>query len=103
MRTLRLGDRLILDLVEWLEEQAFEPEAQVTARGELSLRGGIVDVFPFTTVVGALRIFGDELESLRYFNPHSQMSREKLMRSRYRPAVRWGCLSAARQSTRHLA
>ena len=27
-----LGDRLDpLDLVEWLEEQAFEPEAQVTA------------------------------------------------------------------------
>ena len=29
-----------LDLVEWLEEQAYEPEAQVTQKGELALRGG---------------------------------------------------------------
>ena len=79
-RTLRLGDRLEpLDFIEWLEEQGYEPEAQVSSRGELSLRGGIVDVFPFTTPWPVrCEFFGNELESLRYFNPQSQVSREKI-------------------------
>ncbi|MCH2602929.1 MAG: hypothetical protein MKZ76_08130 [Pedosphaera sp.] len=79
-RTLRLGDRLEpLDFIEWLEEQGYEPEAQVSSRGELSLRGGIVDVFPFTTPWPVrCEFFGDELESLRFFNPQSQVSREKI-------------------------
>ena len=79
-RTLQLGDRLEpLDFIEWLEEQGYEPEAQVSSRGELSLRGGIVDVFPFTTPWPVrCEFFGDELESLRYFNPQSQVSREKI-------------------------
>src|SRR5207244_10268270 len=46
-RPLKRGDRLNpLDLVEWLEDQAYEPEAKVTQKGELSLRGGILDVYP---------------------------------------------------------
>ena len=100
MRTLRLGDRLDpLDLVEWLEEQAFEPEAQVTARGELSLRGGIVDVFPFTTPWPVrCEFFGDELESLRYFNPHSQMSREKIDAVTLSPGGEVGLLKRLRDN-----
>ena len=48
-RTVARGDRLDpLDLVEWLEAQGYEPEAQVTQKGELALRGGILDVFPLT-------------------------------------------------------
>lgn len=47
LRWLRRGDRLDpLDLIEWLEDQAYQPESQVTAKGELALRGGIVDVYP---------------------------------------------------------
>ena len=51
----------------------------MSSRGELSLRGGIVDVFPFTTPWPVrCEFFGDELESLRFFNPQSQVSREKI-------------------------
>ncbi|MBI3874944.1 MAG: DEAD/DEAH box helicase, partial [Verrucomicrobia bacterium] len=77
-RTLRRGDRANpLDLIEWLEEQAYEPEAQVTAKGELALRGGIVDVWPLTCPWPVrLEFFGDELESLRQFDPLTQMSRD---------------------------
>ncbi len=35
-----------LDLVEWLENQGYEPEAQVTQKVEIALRGGILDVWP---------------------------------------------------------
>ena len=49
-REVNRGDRIDpLDLVEWLEEQGYEPEAQVTQKGELALRGGILDLFPLTS------------------------------------------------------
>ena len=93
-RTLKLGDRLDpLDFIEWLEEQGYEPEAQVTSRGEISLRGGIVDVFPFTTPWPVrCEFFGDELDSLRYFNPQSQVSREKIDQASFSPGGEVGLL-----------
>ena len=77
-RTLRRGTQIDpLDLVEWLEDQGYEPEAKVTQKGEISLRGGILDVFPLTSPWPVrLEFFGDELNSLRSFNPGTQISRE---------------------------
>ena len=71
-RTLNRGDKIEpLDLIEWLEEQGYEPEAQVTQKGEIALRGGILDVYPMTSPWPVrLEFFGDELESLRHFDPH---------------------------------
>src|SRR5262249_51996157 len=49
-RTLSRGDRIDpLDLIEWLEEQGYEPEAQVSQKGEIALRGGILDLYPMTS------------------------------------------------------
>jgi transcription-repair coupling factor (superfamily II helicase) len=80
IRLLNRGDRINpLDLVEWLEEQGYEPEAQVTQKGEIAMRGGIIDVFPLTSLWPVrLEFFGDELESLRYFDPLTQISREEI-------------------------
>ncbi len=77
-RTLRRGDRVDpLDLIEWLEENGYDSEAQVSAKGDIALRGGIVDVFPLTSPWPVrLEFFGDELESLRSFDPVTQVSRE---------------------------
>jgi transcription-repair coupling factor (superfamily II helicase) len=79
-RTLKQGDRIDpLDLVEWLEDQGYEAEVQVNHKGEIALRGGIVDVFPLTSPWPVrLEFFGDELESLRVFDPVSQMSKENI-------------------------
>jgi transcription-repair coupling factor (superfamily II helicase) len=79
-RTLKKGDRFDpLDLIEWLEEQGYEPEAQVTQKGEIALRGGIIDVYSLPSPWPVrLEFFGDELDSLRYFDPHTQMSREPI-------------------------
>jgi len=45
-RTLNRGERIApLDLVDWLEQQGYEPEAQVSQKGELAVRGGILDVY----------------------------------------------------------
>ena len=77
-RILRRGERVDpLDLIEWLEDNGYESEAQVSAKGEMALRGGILDVFPLTSPWPVrLEFFGDELESLRTFDPVTQVSRE---------------------------
>lgn len=79
-RAFKRGDSIDpLDLIEWLEDQGYEPEAQVTQRGEIALRGGIVDVYPLTCPWPVrLEFFGNELESLRYFDPTTQISREEI-------------------------
>ena len=93
-RRLQRGDRLSpLDLIEWLEEQGYEPEAQVSQKGELALRGGIVDVFPPTSPWPVrLEFFGDDLESLRYFDPLTQISREEIAGLAVPPAGELGIL-----------
>ena len=96
MRRLARGERIDpLDLVEWLEEVGYEPEAQVTQKGELALRGGILDVFPLTSPWPVrLEFFGDELESLRYFDPLTQISREEITEVTLPPAGELGVLKS---------
>ncbi len=93
-RRLTRGDHANpLDLVEWLEAQGYEPEAQVTQKGELALRGGILDVFPPTSPWPVrLEFFGDELESLREFDPLTQISRGEITTLRLPPAGELGIL-----------
>lgn len=82
-----------LDLIEWLEEQGYEPETQVTGKGELSWRGGIVDLWPMSSPWPVrLEFFGDELESLREFDPQTQVSREQIEALRIPPAGELGLL-----------
>jgi transcription-repair coupling factor (superfamily II helicase) len=93
-RGLQRGDKVNpLDLIEWLEEQGYEPEAQVTQKGEIALRGGILDVWPLTSPWPArLEFFGDELESLRHFDPFTQISRAETLNVTIPPAGELGIL-----------
>ena len=99
-RTLTRGDRADpLDLVEWLEEQGYEPEAQVTQKGEIALRGGILDIYPLTSPWPVrMEFFGDELESLRQFDPLTQMSREEITAVTIPPAGELGLLKQMRNA-----
>ncbi len=96
-RRLARGDRVDpLDLIEWLEAQGYEPEAQVTQKGEIALRGGILDLYPLTSPWPVrLEFFGDELESLRQFDPHTQMSRDEIQEVMVPPAGELGLLKRA--------
>jgi transcription-repair coupling factor (superfamily II helicase) len=87
-RLVRRGDAIDpLDLVEWLEDQGYEPEAKVTQKGEISLRGGILDVFPPVSPWPVrLEFFGNEVDSLRHFDPNSQISREPIEHITFTPA-----------------
>jgi transcription-repair coupling factor (superfamily II helicase) len=93
-RTLARGGKIApLDLIEWLEDQGYEPEAQVSQKGEIALRGGILDVWPLTSPWPArLEFFGDELESLREFDPLTQISRGEISSVTLPPAGELGLL-----------
>jgi transcription-repair coupling factor (superfamily II helicase) len=81
------------DLAQWLESQGYEPEARVTQKGEFAMRGGILDVYPPTSPWPIrLEFFGNELESLRFFDPHSQASTEPLTHATLPPAGELGLL-----------
>lgn len=93
-RELKRGDQINpLDLVEWLEDQGYEPEAQVSGKGEIALRGGILDIFP-PTCPWPVRVefFGDEIDSIREFDPVSQLSKDAIERVMISPAGELGIL-----------
>jgi len=66
-------------IVEWLVENGFISMPQVTAHGHYSLRGGILDVFPYGAASPVrIEFFGDEIDSIRNFDPHSQLSKKRI-------------------------
>jgi transcription-repair coupling factor (superfamily II helicase) len=53
----------------------YERTEQVTERGQFAARGGILDVFPATEERAVrIELFGDEVESLRWFSTFTQRS-----------------------------
>jgi transcription-repair coupling factor (superfamily II helicase) len=80
--TLRLsvGDSLDRELLlEALASAGYERVDTVVEVGQWSLRGGIVDVFaPTHPAPARLEFFGDEIESIRLFDPTSQRSHASL-------------------------
>ena len=87
--TLKPGDRYrIDDLLHRLSTLGYRREPLVQARGEFSLRGGILDIFPpdRRRPVRA-EFFGDELESLREFEVEGQGSVGSLPMVRLLPAA----------------
>lgn len=62
-------------LIERLVGQGFTRTEFVEAPGDLALRGGILDVFPYTgSYPIRIEFFGDEVESIREFDIHTQRS-----------------------------
>ncbi len=76
VRTLRAGTRIGLDaLLGELYDHGYVPVVEVAGRGELARRGGIVDVFPPSAELPVrIEFFGDEIDSLRAFDPTDQRS-----------------------------
>lgn len=74
--TLRVGEEYDLeDIIQRLVKLGYHRELMVEARGELSLRGGLFDVFPISSDLPyRIEFFGDEVESIRRFEPETQRS-----------------------------
>lgn len=74
--TIEVGDRMSQDeLVEHLIGQQFEIVDFVAEPGEIALRGGILDVYPYSGGYPfRIEFFGNEIDSIREFDPRSQRS-----------------------------
>lgn len=76
----RIGGRMDVDgIVLFLNRNGYTRADTVMEPGEYAVRGGIVDLFPPGTPEPVrLDFFGDELESIRAFDPMSQRTTGKL-------------------------
>jgi transcription-repair coupling factor (superfamily II helicase) len=62
-------------LLEQLQQLDYDSEAVCEAPGHYAIRGGIIDVYPVTANQPyRLDFFGDEIESIREFDPVTQRS-----------------------------
>ena len=73
-RRLKPGTRVSLDvLARELLDLGYAPVIEVAGRGEFARRGGILDVFPPSSALPVrIEFFGDEIDSLRAFDPADQ-------------------------------
>ncbi|MCP4359327.1 MAG: hypothetical protein GY796_15040, partial [Chloroflexi bacterium] len=76
----KLGQRIRLNEVvaQWVE-LGYQPEDVVEVAGSFSRRGGILDIFPPSSPCPIrIELFGDEIDSLRSFDPATQRSDKRL-------------------------
>ncbi|MGB1318494.1 MAG: CarD family transcriptional regulator, partial [Flavobacteriales bacterium] len=84
-----VGEEIDLDFInEMLHEYHFERVDQVYEPGQFAIRGGIVDVFSFAQELPyRIELFGDEVDSIRAFDPAEQLSVKSLRRATIVPNV----------------
>jgi transcription-repair coupling factor (superfamily II helicase) len=87
-RELTVGARLHQDsLLRELFDLGYSPVTEVAGRGEFARRGGIVDVFPPSMELPIrIELFGDEIDSLRAFDPTDQRTTDTVDRAVLLPA-----------------
>ncbi|KMQ51846.1 Transcription-repair coupling factor [Chitinispirillum alkaliphilum] len=75
---LETGVEVSIDsLSQWLTDSGFHRETQVTDLGTYSIRGGIMDIYPFLSEYPyRIEFWGDTIESIREFDVFSQKSRK---------------------------
>ena len=88
IHTLGVGDRAILgELFSRWVDLGYRREEGVEVPGTFSQRGGIVDIYsPSSSLPARVEFWGDEIESIRLFDPVSQRSVRKVERVSIIPA-----------------
>jgi transcription-repair coupling factor (superfamily II helicase) len=86
---LKVGDSIQLDqLMEKLLGYGFERTDFVYEPGQFALRGGILDIYSFGNEKPyRVELFGNEVESLRLFDPQTQLSERKLLQVQLIPQI----------------
>ncbi len=98
--TVKLGEKLdIAFLEEFLHNYDFEKTDFVYEAGQFAVRGGIIDIFSFANDLPCrIELFGDEVDSIRTFEPGSQLSVTKLDKVNIIPNVQTKLVQEERQS-----
>jgi len=87
--TITVNEKLDTNFLgEVLASYDFEKTDFVYEAGQYSIRGGIVDVFSYANELPyRIDLFGDEVESIRTFDPESQLSIESISRINIIPDI----------------
>jgi len=98
--TIRAGEKLDTNFVEeLLQTYEFEKTDFVYEAGQFSVRGGIIDVFSFASEFPfRIDLFGDEVESIRKFNPESQLSTDAVDYVNVIPNIQTRLIEETRES-----
>ena len=86
--TLRRGEQVELaELLDLWRRLGYRFEAAVYAPGVVSRRGGIVDIFPVAAdMPSRIELWGNEIDSIRVFDPTTQRSGDVVESARVTPA-----------------
>ncbi len=83
------GNKLDMDFVdEWMHLYGFEKVDYVHEPGQYAIRGGIIDIFSYSfDQPYRIELFGNEVESIRKFDPSTQLSVAQMIRATIVPNV----------------
>jgi transcription-repair coupling factor (superfamily II helicase) len=97
---IKKGDTLDSEfLSEFLNGYDFEKTDMIDEPGQYAIRGGIIDIFSFAHELPVrIELFGNEVDSIRSFDPGSQLSVEPIDQVRVVPDVQTRLLKEERQS-----
>ncbi len=97
---LRVKDSISISFInEFLLHHEFENVDFVQQAGEYSIRGGIVDIYSFANELPyRIEFFGDDVESIRTFDPETQLSVQAMNHIAIMPNVQKKLLEESRSS-----
>lgn len=83
-----VGERLDVEALRArLESSGYNYVSQVMEHGEFTVRGSLIDIFPMGSPLPfRIDLFDDEIDTIRNFDPETQLSKEKLDNIRLLPA-----------------
>lgn len=78
---LKVSDTVSIDgIIEQLINLGFSREDFVSEPGQIAMRGGILDIYSYGNEHPyRIEFFGNEIDSIRIFNPETQLSERKLL------------------------
>ncbi|HRO41341.1 MAG TPA: transcription-repair coupling factor [Flavipsychrobacter sp.] len=86
---IKVGESLNVDqLMEQFVNLGFKREDFVYEPGQFAMRGGILDIYSFGNEHPyRIELFGNEVDSIRMFNPETQLSERKLLQVSILPNI----------------
>ena len=72
------GEIDLTDTRKWLVDNGFTTVDYVYEPGQFAIRGSIIDIFGYASELPVrIDLFGDEIDSIRFFNVETQLSEQK--------------------------
>ena len=98
--SLKVGEECeMTQLNEQLQDAGFERTDFVYEPGQISIRGGILDIYSYANEFPyRIEFFGSEIESIRSFDPITQLSNEQLAQINIIPNVQTELVHESRES-----